>query len=85
MSGQVLGAWVYNAGSLGAVAALVLFLGFYTLFALVVVRQTLLLNSLLKTRPALMIQLLSFAHFLLGVLIFIFSLLYFRGVSSRPF
>lgn len=85
MSGQVLGAWVQNASFLGAAAALVLFLGFYTLFALGVVRQALLLNSLLKTKLALLIQLLSLAHFLFGAVVFVFSLFYFQNIWREFF
>lgn len=80
MSGQVLGTWVQDISFLGAATALVLFLGLYTLFALVVVRQTLLLNSLLKTKLALFMQLLSLLHFLLGATVFVFSLFYFQNV-----
>lgn len=77
MTEQVLGTWVENASFLGAAAVLVAFLGAHLLFTLLLLRQTVLLNSLLKTRSEFFIQVLSFAHFLFGLVVFVIALVYF--------
>lgn len=77
-SGQVLGLWVQNTSSLCAALVLASFLFFYLLFTLLVVRQTVLLNSLLKTQLAPLIYFLSLIHFFFGLAVLIFSLFYLR-------
>lgn len=84
VTGEVLGAWVTSFSYfLGAVMSVSL-LGLYLLFAVLVVRQTILLNSLLETRASLVLKPLAYLHFIFALLIFVLSLIYLRQYLPIP-
>lgn len=84
VTGEVLGAWVTNFSYILGAVMTVSLLGLYLLFAVMVVRQTLLLNSLLETRASLVLKPLAYLHLIFALLIFILSLIYLRQYLPLP-
>lgn len=78
VNGEVLGIWVTNISYLLGALMIVSLLGFYFLFAVMVVRQTLLLNSLLETQASYFLKPLAYLHLLFALILFILSLFYLR-------
>ncbi|MEK7611440.1 MAG: DUF5657 family protein [Patescibacteria group bacterium] len=84
VTGEILGTWVTNFSYILGAVMTVSLLGLYLLFAVMVVRQTLLLNSLLETQASLVLKPLAYLHFIFALLIFILSLVYLRQYLPIP-
>lgn len=84
VTGEVLGTWVTNFSYILGAVMTVSLLGLYLLFAVMVVRQTLLLNSLLETRASLVLKPLAYLHLVFALFIFLLSLIYLRQYLPIP-
>lgn len=76
VSGEILGLWVTNLSYLLGALMMVSLLGLYLLFAIMVVRQTLLLNSLLETKASYFLKALAYLHLLFSLVLFLLSVVY---------
>lgn len=76
VGGEVLGLWVTNLSYLLGALMMVSLLGLYFVFATMVVRQTLLLNSLLETKASYFLKPLAYLHLLFSLILFLLSVVY---------